>query len=81
MTPNHVTLTSALFTFGALAAVALVEPSWTLAVLVYAALVTGFAFDSADGQLARLTGRADPTGSGWTTWWTAGRWCSSTPPS
>ncbi|KOG77603.1 MULTISPECIES: CDP-alcohol phosphatidyltransferase family protein [Streptomyces] len=62
MTPNHVTLTSALFTFGALAAVALVEPSWTLAVLVYAALVTGFAFDSADGQLARLTGRGGPDG-------------------
>ncbi len=62
MTPNHVTLTSALFTFGALAAVALVEPSWTLAVLVYAALVVGFAFDSADGQLARLTGRGGPDG-------------------
>ncbi|WP_408993497.1 CDP-alcohol phosphatidyltransferase family protein [Streptomyces sp. 1268] len=62
LTPNQVTLTSALFTYGAVAAVALVEPSWTLAVLVYAALAVGFAFDSADGQLARLTGRGGPDG-------------------
>ncbi|MFH8437927.1 CDP-alcohol phosphatidyltransferase family protein [Streptomyces sp. NPDC018007] len=62
MTPHQVTLASALFTYGALAAVALVEPSWTLAVLVYAALVVGFALDSADGQLARLTGRGGPDG-------------------
>ncbi|MEU0097938.1 CDP-alcohol phosphatidyltransferase family protein [Streptomyces sp. NPDC006267] len=62
MTPNQVTATSALFTYGALAAVALVEPSWTLAVAVYAALAAGFALDSADGQLARLTGRGGPDG-------------------
>ncbi|APS18581.1 CDP-alcohol phosphatidyltransferase [Streptomyces sp. Tue 6075] len=62
LTPNQVTLISALFTYGAVAAVALVEPSWTLAVLVYAALAVGFAFDSADGQLARLTGRGGPDG-------------------
>lgn len=62
LTPNQVTLISSLFTYGAVAAVALVEPSWTLAVLVYAALAAGFAFDSADGQLARLTGRGGPDG-------------------
>jgi len=62
VTPNHVTLISALFTYCALAAVALVEPSWTLALAVYAALALGFAFDSADGQLARLTGRGGPDG-------------------
>ncbi|MFD3972666.1 CDP-alcohol phosphatidyltransferase family protein [Streptomyces cyaneofuscatus] len=62
LTPNQVTLVSALFTYAALAAVALVEPSWTLALLVYAALAIGFAFDSADGQLARLTGRGGPDG-------------------
>ncbi|MFD3411764.1 CDP-alcohol phosphatidyltransferase family protein [Streptomyces cyaneofuscatus] len=62
LTPNQVTLVSALFTYTALAAVALVEPSWTLALLVYAALALGFAFDSADGQLARLTGRGGPDG-------------------
>ncbi|MFJ2024480.1 CDP-alcohol phosphatidyltransferase family protein [Streptomyces sp. NPDC087897] len=62
MTPNQVTVASGLFTYGALAAVALVEPSWTLAVLVHAALAAGFALDSADGQLARLTGRGGPDG-------------------
>ncbi|MER5752811.1 CDP-alcohol phosphatidyltransferase family protein [Streptomyces sp. NPDC002088] len=62
LTPNQVTLVSAAFTFGGIAAVALVRPSWPLAVLVYAALVVGFAFDSADGQLARLTGKGGPAG-------------------
>lgn len=62
LTPNQVTLISALFTYAALAAVALVEPSWTLGLVVYAALAIGFAFDSADGQLARLTGRGGPAG-------------------
>ncbi|MFF1838423.1 CDP-alcohol phosphatidyltransferase family protein [Streptomyces sp. NPDC058231] len=62
LTPNQVTLISAAFTFTALASVALVRPSWGLAVLVYAGLAVGFAFDSADGQLARLTGRGGPDG-------------------
>ncbi|WP_432150654.1 CDP-alcohol phosphatidyltransferase family protein [Streptomyces sp. bgisy029] len=62
LTPNQVTLISALFTYAALAAVALVEPSWTLGLAVWAALAIGFAFDSADGQLARLTGRGGPDG-------------------
>ncbi|WP_329346524.1 CDP-alcohol phosphatidyltransferase family protein [Streptomyces microflavus] len=60
--PNQVTLVSAAFTYAALAAVALVQPSWTLGLVVYAALAVGFAFDSADGQLARLTGRGGPDG-------------------
>ncbi|MFE6973333.1 CDP-alcohol phosphatidyltransferase family protein [Streptomyces sp. NPDC057682] len=62
MTPNQVTLTSALFTFSGLAVVALARPGWGTAVLVYAALAVGFALDSADGQLARLTGRGGPDG-------------------
>lgn len=62
MTPNQVTLVSAAFTFAALAAVALVRPGWGLAVLVYLGLAVGFALDSADGQLARLTGRGGPDG-------------------
>ncbi|MFE3516317.1 CDP-alcohol phosphatidyltransferase family protein [Streptomyces sp. NPDC059166] len=62
LTPNQVTLVSAVFTFTAVAAVALGEPSWKLGALVYAGLVAGFAFDSADGQLARLTGRGGPDG-------------------
>ncbi|MDX3062039.1 MULTISPECIES: CDP-alcohol phosphatidyltransferase family protein [Streptomyces] len=62
LAPNQVTLISAAFTFAALAAVALVEPSWWLGGAVYAGLAIGFAFDSADGQLARLTGRGGPDG-------------------
>ncbi|MGW1466741.1 CDP-alcohol phosphatidyltransferase family protein [Streptomyces sp. NPDC002308] len=62
LTPNQVTLVSAAFTFSALAALALAGPSWTLGALVWAGLVVGFAFDSADGQLARLTGRGGPDG-------------------
>lgn len=62
LTPNQVTLVSAAFTFAGITAVALVRPSWPLAVAVYAALVVGFAFDSADGQLARLTGKGGPAG-------------------
>ncbi|MFF2324489.1 MULTISPECIES: CDP-alcohol phosphatidyltransferase family protein [unclassified Streptomyces] len=62
LTPNHVTLISAAFTFSAVAAVALVRPSWWLAGTVYAGLVIGFALDSADGQLARLTGTGGPDG-------------------
>ncbi|MEU0300549.1 CDP-alcohol phosphatidyltransferase family protein [Streptomyces sp. NPDC006175] len=62
LTPNQVTAVSALFTFAAIAAVALVEPSWWLGAAVWAGLAVGFAFDSADGQLARLTGRGGPDG-------------------
>ncbi|MET7344439.1 CDP-alcohol phosphatidyltransferase family protein [Streptomyces sp. NPDC005547] len=62
MTPNQVTLVSAAFTFTALAGVALVRPGAWLAVLVYLGLAVGFALDSADGQLARLTGRGGPDG-------------------
>ncbi|MCT2545121.1 CDP-alcohol phosphatidyltransferase family protein [Streptomyces atratus] len=62
LTPNQVTLVSAAFTFAAIASVALVRPSSGLAVAVYAGLVIGFALDSADGQLARLTGGGGPDG-------------------
>ncbi|MBQ0863397.1 CDP-alcohol phosphatidyltransferase family protein [Streptomyces smyrnaeus] len=62
LTPNRVTLLSAACSFSGVAAVALVRPSWTLGVCVYAALVVGFALDSADGQLARLRGGGSPAG-------------------
>ncbi|MGW2474277.1 CDP-alcohol phosphatidyltransferase family protein [Streptomyces sp. NPDC001665] len=62
MTPNQVTLTSAAFTFAALACVAMAHPGPGVAVLVYLGLAVGFALDSADGQLARLTGRGGPDG-------------------
>ncbi|MEU7063165.1 CDP-alcohol phosphatidyltransferase family protein [Streptomyces sp. NPDC046161] len=62
LTPNQVTLVSAAFSFAAVAAVALAAPSWGLGVAVWAALAVGFAFDSADGQLARLRGSGSASG-------------------
>lgn len=62
LSPNQVTLISAAFTFAAILAAALAEPSWALGLAVWAGLAVGFAFDSADGQLARLTGRGGPDG-------------------
>lgn len=62
LTPNQVTLVSAAFSFAAAAAVALSAPSWGLGIAVWAALAVGFAFDSADGQLARLRGGGSAAG-------------------
>jgi phosphatidylglycerophosphate synthase len=62
LTPNAVTGISAGFTFTAIALVALVGPSWPVAVAVTACLVVGYAFDAADGQLARLRGGGSPAG-------------------
>lgn len=62
LSPNQVTLVSAAFSFAAIAAVALAAPSWALGVAVWAALALGFAFDSADGQLARLRGGGSAAG-------------------
>ncbi|MEY9998078.1 phosphatidylglycerophosphate synthase [Streptomyces sp. V4I8] len=54
MTPNQVTLVSAALTSSAVLLLACVRPSWLLGMTVYVCLAAGFAFDSADGQLARL---------------------------
>ncbi|MCH0538423.1 CDP-alcohol phosphatidyltransferase family protein [Streptomyces sp. MUM 203J] len=62
LTPNQVTVVSAAFSFAGVAVLALGAPSWAVGVLVSAALVVGFAFDSADGQLARLRGGGSPAG-------------------
>lgn len=62
LSPNQVTLVSAAFSAAGIAALALLEPSWPLAVAVYAALAVGFAFDSADGQLARLRKESSAAG-------------------
>lgn len=56
LTPNQVTAISALFTFSAIALIVSLSPTWWLGVLVSALLVLGYAFDAADGQLARLRG-------------------------
>ncbi|MBB2985714.1 CDP-alcohol phosphatidyltransferase family protein [Terracoccus luteus] len=62
LTPNQVTGVSAAFTFTGIALLALVSPSWWLGVLVCLLFVVGYAFDSADGQVARLTGTGSPAG-------------------
>ncbi|WP_416982156.1 CDP-alcohol phosphatidyltransferase family protein [Streptomyces sp. T028] len=61
-TPNQLTVLGALFTFPALAAVALLPPSPTMAIGVGAALAVGFVLDSADGQLARGQRSGSPSG-------------------
>ncbi|MCX3059935.1 CDP-alcohol phosphatidyltransferase family protein [Streptomyces beihaiensis] len=62
LTPNQVTLVSAVFSGAAVAAAALATPTWTLGLLVWLGLAVGFAFDSADGQLARLRGGGSAAG-------------------
>ncbi|MEU8570675.1 CDP-alcohol phosphatidyltransferase family protein [Streptomyces pathocidini] len=62
LSPNQVTLVSAAFSFTAVAALAFTRPSWPLAATVYVALAAGFAFDSADGQLARLRRESSAAG-------------------
>lgn len=61
-TPDAMTAASAvLFLLGA-AALVLLDPGVVVALLVVLLLQLGFAFDSADGQLARLTGGGSPAG-------------------
>ncbi|MER6569219.1 CDP-alcohol phosphatidyltransferase family protein [Streptomyces sp. NPDC001093] len=61
-TPNQLTLLGALFTFPALAAIALLRPAPVMSVCVGAALALGFALDAADGQLARIQRSASLSG-------------------
>ncbi|HEY3439019.1 MAG TPA: CDP-alcohol phosphatidyltransferase family protein, partial [Actinotalea sp.] len=62
LTPNAVTGISALFTLSGIAVLALAPMSLTTGVVVCLLLVVGYAFDSADGQLARLRGGGSPSG-------------------
>ena len=56
LTPNQVTYISATFTFVGLLVLALAPATWPVGLLVTVLLVLGYAFDAADGQLARLRG-------------------------
>ncbi len=56
LTPNQVTLVSALFTFTAIALIAIVPASPAIGVVIWLLLALGYAWDSADGQVARLRG-------------------------
>jgi phosphatidylglycerophosphate synthase len=62
MTPNQMTLASAVCTFSAIAVLGGTEPSWWSGVVIAALLILGFILDSADGQLARLTGASSAAG-------------------
>ena len=62
LSPNQVTVLSAVATFSGLALVALVRPLWWLGLLVGVLLVLGYALDAADGQLARLRGGGSVAG-------------------
>lgn len=62
LTPNQVTLISAGFSLAAVAVLAVGEPSWGAGIAVWIGLAVGFAFDSADGQLARLRGGGSAAG-------------------
>lgn len=62
MTPNQVTALSAVVTVAGLVLLVSGQPSPLRAIGVSVLLVLGFALDSADGQLARLTGRGSPSG-------------------
>ena len=57
-----VTAVSALFSFVGIAVLAIAEPSLTVGIIVALALAIGYAFDSADGQLARLRGGGSTSG-------------------
>ncbi|MFW3170540.1 CDP-alcohol phosphatidyltransferase family protein [Geodermatophilus sp. CPCC 206100] len=62
LTPNAVTGISAAFTATGIAVLALARPGWLTGIAVSACLAVGYAFDSADGQLARLRGGGSPAG-------------------
>ncbi|MET7799129.1 CDP-alcohol phosphatidyltransferase family protein [Streptomyces decoyicus] len=62
LTPNQVTMISAVFSFAGVVMIATLRPSPAVAAGIFAALVLGFALDSADGQLARLTGNGSAAG-------------------
>lgn len=62
LSPNSVTGVSALFTFAGIALLVVFPPSWWLGIVVAGCLMIGYAFDSADGQVARLSGASSPAG-------------------
>lgn len=62
MTPDQVTMISALFTFTGIASIAVLPPSGPMAIGTALALMIGYALDAADGQLARLRGGGSLTG-------------------
>ena len=62
LTPNTVSLVSGGFTGVGVVLVALTPPNLSLSILIGILLILGYAIDSADGQVARLTGRSSALG-------------------
>ncbi len=62
LSPNAVTMISAGLSAVGLAIMIVVEPVWWSALATGALLAAGYVFDSADGQVARLTGASSPAG-------------------
>lgn len=62
LTPNQITVCSAVVTFAAVAVLATVRPTVPAGVVIALMLALGFALDAADGQLARLRGGGSPAG-------------------
>lgn len=62
LSPNQVTALSAVSTFSGIGLIVAVEPSLPSSVAVSLLLVLGYALDSADGQLSRLTGTGSMAG-------------------
>jgi phosphatidylglycerophosphate synthase len=60
--PNQVSLLSAACTYAAIVLVATLRPTFSVAAGVAALLVIGYALDSADGQVARLSGTGSVAG-------------------
>lgn len=62
LSPNGVTTVSGIVTAIGMLVIVCGDPAVLRGLLGMLLLVAGFAFDSADGQLARLTGRGSPAG-------------------
>jgi phosphatidylglycerophosphate synthase len=62
LSANGVTAISAVITFASIALLVLFPPSLWLGIVVGGGLLLGYAFDSADGQVSRLTGSSSPAG-------------------
>lgn len=62
MSPNAVSVVSSLFSLAGIALLASAPPSAKVAVGVTALMALGYVLDSADGQLARLSGRGSAAG-------------------
>lgn len=61
-TPNQVTAISAVHTFIGIALLIALPPSWWSGLLIALLLACGYAWDSADGQVARLRGGGTAAG-------------------